>query len=50
MPPVPEKVYDDISSSDCRGRRKIRDQADPEYEDGISKLKIVEVLVEIVPK
>lgn len=48
--PVPEKVYEDVSSSDLSGRRKIRLQVEPEYDEGMSKLKIVEVLEEMVPK
>jgi hypothetical protein len=50
IPPEPENVYEEVSSSDWRGRRKIKEQIEPEYEDGMSKLKIVEVLLEMVPK
>jgi hypothetical protein len=50
IPPVPEKVYEEVSSSDWRGRRKMREQVEPEYKNGMSKLKIVEVLDEMVPK
>jgi len=30
IPPVPEKVYEDVSSSDWRGRRKIKEHVEPE--------------------
>lgn len=48
--PEPENSYEEVSSCDWRGNRKIRLQVCPAYDDGISKLKIVEVLDEIVPK
>jgi hypothetical protein len=43
-------VYEEVSSSERRGSRKIRLHVCPEYEEGMSKLKIVDVLGEIVPK
>jgi hypothetical protein len=40
----------EVSSPGWRGRRKIRLQVELEFEDGMSKLKIVDMLVEMVPK
>jgi hypothetical protein len=50
MEPEPEKVYEEVSSSDWSGRRKIRLQVEPVYVDGMSKLKIVDSFDEMVPK
>lgn len=48
--PVPENSYDEVSSCDWRGNRKIRLQVWPAYEVGMSKLKMVDTLEEMVPK
>lgn len=48
--PEPDKEYEDVSRSSCRGRRKFKEHVLPAYEAGMSKLKIVDVLGEMVPK
>lgn len=49
IPPLPEKVKEEVTRSDCLGKRKIRLHVLPESEAGISKLKMDEVLESTVP-
>jgi len=49
MPPVPENVKEEVVSWDWRGNRKTREHVLPESEDGISKLKIDEIVDETSP-
>lgn len=49
MPPLPWKVKDDVSSWLWVGKRKTREQVLGESDDGMSKLKMDEMVLLTVP-
>jgi len=50
MAPEPENVKLEVTSSDCRGKRKIKEHCSPEKEGGMSKLKMELISGVISPK
>jgi len=50
IPPLPEKVNEEVVSWAWVGNRKINEQVFPESEEGMSKLKIVEIVEDTSPK
>jgi len=50
IPPLPLKVNEEVVSSAWVGNRKMSEQVFPESEEGMSKLKILEIVDETSPK
>jgi hypothetical protein len=48
--PDPERTKLEVCSWDCFGKRKISEHCRPEYDEGMSKLKIDETVGVICPK
>ncbi len=50
IPPLPEKVKEDVVSCDCRGNKNISEQVFPASLAGMSKLKMLDIVLETSPK